>query len=278
MEFHKVEMDVELPLADNPAAVQAITSYKAAAASAAPGGGAAATSGSSSNIRLPAPAAEAASSSSLVSSSSFMRVSSTVLTPNSPPALSYKLTVPELPQYGGCSEQRRAIVKVWDIQGQDQSKIMTRTFYSRAVGALIFCELTKEPESLEQALLWKKDVCEKVFVTRADKSEENPPCWLVVNKYDLLKDMPTSSYPAWASRQQLDQFCEANGFFGWSYAAGLKGLNVRETVEALVAASISRFPAEIRSLSQAGQSQVGVNMQRTRLQQKQEDKGCACKK
>jgi GTPase SAR1 family protein len=260
MEFHKLEMDVELPLADNPAAVQAITSYKALG-----------SGNNSSALAASDPQSGANLGSSLVSSSSFLRgQSSGALTS---PTLSYKLTVPELPQYGGCSENRRAIVKVWDIQGQENTKFMTRPFYSGAVGALVFCEITQTPDSLDSAVLWKKDICQKVFVQRADKSEENPPCWLVVNKYDVLKDMPPASYPAWASRQQLDQFCEANGFSGWSYAAGLKGLNVKETVEALVAASIARFPAEIRSLSQAGQAQ-GVNMQRTRRQQKPADTGC----
>ena len=95
-----------------------------------------------------------------------------------------------------------------------------------------------------------------------------------MNKYDLLKDMPSAAYPAWASRQHLDQFCEQHGFVGWSYAAGLKGINVKETVEALVAASIARFPSEIRNLSQAGQSQGGLNMQRTRRQQKPANTGC----
>ena len=256
MEFHKLEMDVELPLADTPAGVKDLIKE---------GPKLKGTPLSATSATDPT-----AGGSSLVSTSSFLRVqTSGVLSPT----LSYKLTVPELPNYGDSCEIRRAIVKVWDIQGQENTKFMTRPFYSGAVGALVFCEITQTPDSLDSAVLWKHDICQKVFVQRADKSEENPPCWLVVNKFDVLKDMPATNYPAWASRQHLDQFCDQNGFVGWSYAAGLKGINVKETVEALVAASIARFPSEIRNLSQAGQTQ-GINMQRTRRQVKPANTGC----
>lgn len=189
----------------------------------------------------------------------------------------YRLATPEVrTNYGPLTDRRRAIVKVWDIQGQESTKLMTRIFYTGAVGALIFCELTNTPESLESAVLWKQDIDAKVRVPKADGSgEQGIPCWLVANKYDLIKDMPNGVGPSWATRQLLDQFAAQHGFVGWSYAAGLKGINVSETVASLVGKCVERFPEEIRNQTMAppsGQS-GGVVLQRTRRPQKQ-DNGC----
>jgi GTPase SAR1 family protein len=173
----------------------------------------------------------------------------------------YRITAPAIPEYSPC-ETQRAIVKVWDIQGQESTKSLTRVFYQGAIGALVFCEINSSPETLESAALWKRDINGKVFVTRGDKSEEPVPCWLVVNKYDKLKDMPAP--PPWASRPSIDAFAAEHGFVGWSYAAGQRGLNVAETVQGLVAKCIEIFPEEIRRQSGGAGGGSGPMVQRTR--------------
>jgi len=191
---------------------------------------------------------------------------------SAPPAATnpsqYKLLPPDFPTCQG-GEERRAIVKVWDIQGQDRTRTMTRPFYQGALGALVFCDIANQ-ESLEQAILWKKDICSKIFVTRMDKSEENPPCWLVVNKHDMLKDI--TPLPLFFSRPSLDAFCLQNGFAGWCYASGLKGQNVHESIKALVATSIALFPHEIRNQTMAGTTATPGAV-RTRKEKKKES-GC----
>lgn len=178
----------------------------------------------------------------------------------------YRFVVPRTrTDFGAGTECRRAIVKVWDIQGQEQSKIMTRNFYSGALGAMVFCELTSHTDSLDAAVLWKKDIDSKVHVAKGDGREEPIPCWLVVNKYDIIKDVPPPSCPPWATHQALDQFVMAHGFVGWSYASGLKGVNVLETVSAVVSRCAERFPEEIRNVASGpGPSAGGILLQRPR--------------
>ncbi|CUG93116.1 ras-related GTP-binding protein, putative [Bodo saltans] len=181
----------------------------------------------------------------------------------------YRLAAPLVrDNFGPETEQRRAIVKVWDIQGQEHSKTMTRGFYSGALGAMVFCELASHTDSLDAAVLWKKDVDSKVWVSKGDGREEKIPCWLVVNKYDVIKDLPAPQCPTWATHQALDAFVKAHGFVGWSYASGLKGVNVLDTVRAAVSRCAERFPEEIRNVaSGAGPAASnGILLQRPRKQ------------
>lgn len=261
MEFHKQEMDVALPppygLPSPPAATQPSEDRDTNA-----------VSSSFTNV--------GASSGLLRENSSVVQPSETKRTMSA--MAPFRLTVPEIrTNFGPGTELRRAIVKVWDIQGQESTKMMTRIFYTGAVGALVFCELQSSSDSLDSAVLWKHDIDSKVRVVRNDGSGDQPiPCWLVVNKYDLVKDLPPTSCPSWASRSMLDAFVATHGFVGWSYAAGLKGVNVPETVAALVSKCVERFPEEIRALAAASPAQGngGVHLQRTRRVPKPNNSCC----
>lgn len=188
----------------------------------------------------------------------------------------YRLTVPTTrTDYGPGTECRSAIVKIWDIQGQEHSKTMTRGFYSGAICALIFCDLTSHTDSLEGAVLWKLDVDNKVRVIKLDGSGEHSiPCWLVVNKYDLIKDAPIGSCPPWATRQMLDQFVVKHNFVGWSYASGLRGTNVVETVSAALSRTAERFPEEIRNVASDPPATGGVLLHRPRRPEKKTSDCC----
>ncbi|RNE98166.1 putative ras-related protein rab [Trypanosoma rangeli] len=161
-----------------------------------------------------------------------------------------------------------AIVKVWDIQGQESTKRMTRVFYTGAIAVLIFCEMSNGIDTLTSALSWRSDVAQKIHISKGKLSNtstkapsphggdsaargkrslqqlneetENPPCWLVINKYDLLAGL--TSPPTWASHAALDELCARHGFAGWSYAAGRRGVNVEAVVRAVIAAAVDRFP------------------------------------
>jgi GTPase SAR1 family protein len=179
----------------------------------------------------------------------------------------YRLAAPLVrDNFGPDTETRRAIVKVWDIQGQEHSKTMTRGFYGGALGAMVFCELTTHTESLDAAVLWKKDIDSKVWVAKGDGREEKIPCWLVVNKYDVIKDLPAPQCPTWATHQALDAFVKLHGFVGWSYASGMKGVNVLDTVKAAVSRCVERFPEEIRNVASgaAPAASSGILLQRPR--------------
>ncbi|ORC87552.1 putative ras-related protein rab [Trypanosoma theileri] len=170
-----------------------------------------------------------------------------------------------------------AIVKVWDIQGQESTKKMTRIFYTGAIAVLIFCEISSSSDSLANALSWKNDVEQKIFIPKTkwpnstsrnpvhqkqqkqqqEKQEKgesmekeeyaNPPCWLVVNKYDLLSLLPTP--PLWASHTALDHWCAQHDFAGWTYTAGRRGINVEAVMQALIAEAVRRFPQQFSIVS-----------------------------
>ncbi|EAN84659.1 putative ras-related protein rab [Trypanosoma cruzi] len=207
-----------------------------------------------------------------------------------------------------------AIVKVWDIQGQESTKKMTRIFYTGAIAVLIFCEMSNSMDSINSALSWKSDVEQKIhipkeksllvsstppaiggkFDTRGGNSSkgqieeiesENPPCWLVVNKYDLLSGF--ASPPEWASHAALDELCARHGFAGWSYAVGRRGVNVEAVVQAVIFAAMERFPRKftwvwenetIHVSSNGKGSGVDPVVLRTRKRLKQHQRSGCCSK
>lgn len=236
LEFHKQEMEVYLPPCDAPtptlSAVQQGTASSAGFLEEPP----ASVSTSAFSGAAPATPSTALTASEIKRSGSVLGA--------------YRLTVPEVRKnFGPGTEVRRAIVKVWDIQGQDSVMSLTRVFYAGAMGALVFCQLQSSTTSLDAAVRWKEDIDKKVLINRAGNGGTQPiPCWLVVNKYDLLKDM--TAPPEWATRQKLDEFVIKYGFVGWSYASGFgKGVNVSETVAACVSRCVELFPQEIRAVA-----------------------------
>ncbi|RNF27366.1 putative ras-related protein rab [Trypanosoma conorhini] len=204
-----------------------------------------------------------------------------------------------------------AIVKVWDIQGQESTKRMTRVFYTGASAVLIFCEMSNSIDTLTSALSWRSDVAQKIHIPKGKPSTnpttpppfgrdtaargkripqqqseetENPPCWLVINKYDLLASL--TSPPTWASHAALDELCASHGFAGWSYAAGRRGVNVEAVVRAVIAAAVDRFPQQFSRVwdndgvgadpSESGGADTVVL--RTRMRPQQRPSGGCCSK
>lgn len=199
-------------------------------------------------------------------------------------------------------ERRPLHVQCWDIQGQEHSRNMTRTYYADAFAALVFVDITR-PASLADAVLWRGDIISKVFVKTAsdasiegkggpskasaippsrhgkggrpansgntkegspgtshgDAEEECPiPCWLVLNKCDLL-DPKTHQFPsreAWQAQtseyRDLDDFCARTGFVGWSLASGTRDINVNGTMERVIQMCCNQFPREIYRHSTKG--------------------------
>ncbi|KAH9598621.1 Small GTPase [Trypanosoma melophagium] len=220
---------------------------------------------------------------------------------------------------GWSLSQVPAIVKVWDIQGQECTKKMTRIFYTGAIAVLIFCEISSSMDSLENALSWKSDVEQKIFIPttkpsnstsrdsikrntppypyqqakhHSDETQQkggcvenadyaNPPCWLVVNKYDLLPALPTP--PTWASHLALDDWCERHRFAGWTYTAGRRGVNVEAVMQALIAEAVGRFPQQFCILSDNNNNNsnnsdnIAVVPRTRNRQQKRREGGCCSK-
>ena len=237
-------------------------------------------------------------------------------------------------------EKRPLHVQCWDIQGQEHSRNMSRTYYTDAMAALVFVDAGR-PESLADAVLWREDIVAKVFVKTAtdasieaanlqqqqqqqsasaamsrqrarrtnmqppsvvgraansaaanvlpspfagsgasyDREEEAQiPCWLVINKCDLL-DPKTHQFPSrdsWDAQtggayKDLDDFCEKTGFIGWSFASATQNINVNGIMERVIQQCCNQFPREIHRFSTRGKQSM---LQLPKPRPKQQKKCC----
>ena len=115
-------------------------------------------------------------------------------------------------------------LQLWDISGQERFASVTHMYYNEAVAAMVVFDLIS-PSTLGVAKIWKKDIDEKVMT-----SEEKPiPCLLVGNKVDLVgKEGPDKS------DEEMDKFCEENGFMGFIRTSARQDTNVTESVEKIL--------------------------------------------
>ena len=74
--------------------------------------------------------------------------------------------------------------QIWDTCGQEQFRALTKTYYKKAIGALIVYDITKK-NTFENAERWYKDI--------KDEAEEEVVIMLIGNKSDLkhLKEVET---------------------------------------------------------------------------------------
>ena len=123
-------------------------------------------------------------------------------------------------------------LQLWDIAGQEQSGKVTHMYYQQAVGAMIVFDLSRQggtdadgkqvPNTLEIANEWKKDIDEKVMTT-----ERIPiPCLLVGNKSDLGVSQK--------SKEEIDNFCNDNGFIGYIETSAKNNVNIQDSVNFLL--------------------------------------------
>lgn len=113
-------------------------------------------------------------------------------------------------------------LQLWDIAGQERFGNMTRVYYKEAVGAFIVFDVTRPP-TFEAIQKWKNDIEHKVSLP-----DERPiPCVLLANKCDLPNAINKSS-------EEMDQFCEENGFAGWFETSARDNKNIDEAANFLV--------------------------------------------
>ena len=128
---------------------------------------------------------------------------------------------------------RTVNLRLWDIQGQEQPGYLGRTYYGGAVGAVVVCDASKA-DTLKEAVSWKKDIETKVFLPGT--SDEPVPCFLCCNKCDLTTP----------PKEDMDRFCDANGFVGWLPTSGMKDINVCAAFNSLISAIDRSMPVQER--------------------------------
>jgi small GTP-binding protein len=114
-------------------------------------------------------------------------------------------------------------VQLWDIAGQERYGTLTRVYYYEAVGAFVTFDLTR-PETLDEALLWKKDLDAKVFTSL----NEPIPCIVLGTKLDKC---PAGK---WAkSDDEMQDFVQTYNFLGFFATSAWDRINLDAAVKAL---------------------------------------------
>jgi len=116
-------------------------------------------------------------------------------------------------------------LQLWDIAGQERFGNMTRVYYKEAVGAFVVFDVTRT-STFEAVTKWKNDLDQKVTLPPDDRPI---PVVLLANKADLARD------PSLKTAQQLDKYCEENGFIGCFETSAKNNTNIEKAAKALVA-------------------------------------------
>jgi len=127
-------------------------------------------------------------------------------------------------------------LQLWDIAGERASS-MTRVYYKEAVGAFIMFDVTRMG-TLDTVMEWKKDLDEKVFLLPNSCSSSGAgdrvtpiPVILIANKIDLVA---TSQHGWGKTKEEMDTFCQTNGFTGWFETSAKDNISVDQATEALI--------------------------------------------
>jgi Ras-related protein Rab-32 len=115
-------------------------------------------------------------------------------------------------------------LQLWDIAGQERFGNMTRVYYKEAVGAFVVFDVTRV-STFEAVQKWKNDIDSKVTLPGTDKPI---PVVLLANKIDLAKDEFSQS------REQMDKFCQDNGFIGWFETSAKDNVGIDNAAQFLV--------------------------------------------
>lgn len=76
-------------------------------------------------------------------------------------------------------------LQLWDLAGQERFGNMTRVYFKETHGCIIMCDCTR-PSTIDAVQKWLND-----FNCKHEKSDFEPPCYLIFNKVDLSNDDST---------------------------------------------------------------------------------------
>ena len=121
-------------------------------------------------------------------------------------------------------EETELRLQLWDLVGQD-SRVggINKLFCRGAVGALVVCDISNR-ESIEETISWK----EQDDINVALKNNEPIPMILVVNKFDLVENVPEEELEEQMTQSFLDEFAEQNGFIGAIRVSAKTGHNINQ--------------------------------------------------
>lgn len=139
-----------------------------------------------------------------------------VFTPNYKLTIGVDFAVKKIPRDNGDT----VTVQLWDIAGHERFGTMTRVYYKYAVAAVIVYDIQRV-STFEAVLKWKEDVDSKVKLPNGEKI----PCLLLANKCDLPGSV--------VNEDELNNFCQANGFIGWYATSALANEGIDKAMKFL---------------------------------------------
>jgi small GTP-binding protein len=135
---------------------------------------------------------------------------------------------------------------VFDIAGQDRFAKLTRSFFQKAKGAMVVCDVTREG-TFEAAGEWKREIDRALTTYDEQGRPVKIPVLLVANKCDLLTDV-TSSFVAGA---KMEAACRQHGFAGWFVSSAKNGANISNCM-----CYLTRQMLAVRDLDRAKVQQI----------------------
>ncbi|KAK3811250.1 MAG: small GTPase rabE [Benniella sp.] len=120
-------------------------------------------------------------------------------------------------------------MQLWDIAGQEKFSGLTRVYYKEAVAALVVYDVTR-PKTFEAVPKWKSDLDSKVSLPGGDPI----PVVLLANKVDLQE------HGSSLDTEEMDQFCEENGFLKWFGTSAKDNKNIEDAARFLLEEIMSR--------------------------------------
>eukprot|EP01133_Synstelium_polycarpum_P011477 gene11477-13380_t len=138
----------------------------------------------------------------------------------------------------------KVILQLWDIAGQERFGHMTRVYFQNADGALVVFDATRSA-TFYGAKEWKDDI--------DDCFEKNRlPTVLLANKCDLLPSTPT--FP-----EDINNFCEENGFMSWFKTSAKEGTGITEALTELVTKILKDHAETYKKEGKEGGFKIGGN-------------------
>uniref|UniRef100_A0A7S3LFT1 Ras-related protein Rab n=1 Tax=Aplanochytrium stocchinoi TaxID=215587 RepID=A0A7S3LFT1_9STRA len=158
---------------------------------------------------------------------------------------------------------QRVGLQLWDIAGQDHFGAIQRVYYKDALGAILVYDATR-PETFKKMLDWKNQLDGKVMLP----NNKPLPVIIVGNKSDL----ENAEY----DKEELDRYCNENGYVAWFATSAKKNLNIEECLQAMVKEILSH-PDIFKSPSEKETEQENIQLiSPSTLSEWGDESGCNC--
>jgi small GTP-binding protein len=162
-------------------------------------------------------------------------------------------------------ENKKYKINLWDIAGQDHYATVTKTFSKGAHGCITMCDCL-DSSSLENTVNWKTSLDESELFGDGKKL----PNILVQNKADLISENELQDMT------KLEEFSKKNEFDACFKASAKTGLNINESMDALIDIIIKRLKTISDKDVNLNRKSVSIDPEKHSNQDKYRSKQTGC--